>query len=96
MCNAESSPDDFVEGWIKRVDLNSGINKQLKLARPLDRVSIYAKNGLWFDTLNSLKNLQQTEPNNKAIASIWSDLLQQVGLNEISQKPIIKNYNLEN
>lgn len=95
-CNPESSPDDFVEGWIKRVDLISDINKQLESAKPLERIAIYAENGLWFDTLNSIDRLRQIEPENNNLSIIWSDLLQQIGLDKISQKPIIKNYNLTN
>ena len=96
MCSPKSSPDDFVEGWVKRVDLNADISNQLELVQPLERNSIYAENGLWFDTLNSVDRLRQTEPENKAIAAIWTDLLQQVGLDEISQKPIVKRYKLAN
>lgn len=92
MCNPESSPDDFVEGWVKRVELNQEIQNELKLARPIERITIYAKNGLWFDTLTTIKNLQHTKPNNKILSDIWTDLLQQVGLEKISQKPVIKHY----
>ena len=96
MCNAENLPDDFVEGWIKRVELNSGFNNQLKLAQPLEQISIYAENGLWYDTLTHLDRLRQTEPENQVFSTIWRDLLQQVGLEEISQEPIVKRYNWEN
>lgn len=91
-CNLGSSPDDFVEGWVKRVDLNSDIKNKLETSRPSERISIYAENGLWFDTLNSIDRLRQTEPENNNISAIWTDLLQQVGLDAISKKPILKNY----
>lgn len=93
MCNPENSPDDFVEGWVKRVELSVDINNQIQLAQPLERISIYAENGLWFDTLSSIDRLRQTESKNKAIDTIWTDLLQQVGLDEVSQEPIVKRYN---
>ena len=96
MCNPENSPDDFVEGWVKRVELNAEINNQLESAQLMERIAIYAKNGLWFDTLSSIESLRQTESKNKAISAIWTDLLQQVGLNEVSQEPIMKRYNLGN
>ena len=95
MCEPEDSTDDFVEGWIERVELNAAIDRQLKTAQPLERIAIYAENGLWYDTLTNLDNLQQTEPENQAIAAIWTDLLQQVGLDEISQAPVVRRYNLE-
>ncbi len=96
MCNREDTTDDFVEGWVERVELNPVINNQLESVQPLERVSIYAENGLWYDTLTNLDRLRQTESENKAIAAIWTDLLQQVGLEEISQEPVVKRYNLEN
>ena len=96
MCDPEDTTDDFVEGWVERVELNPVINNQLESVQPLERISIYAENGLWYDTLTNLDRLGQTEPANQAIAAIWTDLLQQVGLDEISQEPIVKRYNLEN
>ncbi len=96
MCEPEDSTDDFVEGWVERVELNPALHSQLELARPLETISIYAENGLWYDTLDSIDRLRQEEPENQAIAAIWSNLLQQVGLEEISQEPIVKRYNLEN
>ena len=95
MCNPESSPDDFVEGWVKRVDLNSNIHNRLESAQPLERISIYAENGLWFDTLITIDRLRKTELENKVIANIWTALLQQVGLDEVSQEPVVKRYVLE-
>ena len=96
MCNPEDTTDDFVEGWIERVELNPVINAQLESVKPLERISIYAENGLWYDTLTNLDRLRQTESENQAIAAIWTDLLQQVGLEEISQEPVVRRYNLEN
>ncbi len=96
MCNREDSTDDFVEGWVEKVELDPVIHSQLELAPPLEKISIYAENGLWYDTLASLARLRQKEPENRAIADIWNDLLQQVGLDEISQEPIVRYYNLEN
>ena len=96
MCNREDTTDDFVEGWVERVELNPVINNQLESVQPLERVSIYAENGLWYDTLTNLDRLRQTESENQAIAAIWTDLLQQVGLEEISQEPVVRRYNLEN
>ncbi|MDJ0636236.1 MAG: DUF928 domain-containing protein [Xenococcaceae cyanobacterium MO_188.B29] len=90
MCNPENSPDDFVEGWVKRVELSSEINHKSESAQSLELISIYAENGLWFDTLNSIDRLRQAEPENKNYSAVWTNLLQQIGLEKISRKPIIK------
>ncbi len=96
MCDPEHTTNDFVEGWVEKVELNPVINHQLASVQSLERVSIYAKNELWYDTLTNLDRLRQIDPANKAIANIWTDLLQQVGLDEISQEPVVKRYILEN
>ena len=96
MCNRQDTTDDFVEGWVERVKLNPTISSQLESLQPLERIEIYAKNGLWYDTLTNLDHLRQTEPENREIANIWADLLQQIGLDAISQKPIIYHYKLQN
>ncbi len=46
MCNLEDSTDDFVEGWVEKFELGPVIHSQLELAPPLEKISIYAENGL--------------------------------------------------
>ncbi len=46
MCNREDSTDDFVEGWVERVELDPVIHSQLELVPPLEKISIYAENSL--------------------------------------------------
>ncbi len=46
MCNREDSTDDFVEGWVEKVELDPVIHSQLELAPPLEKISIYAENSL--------------------------------------------------
>ena len=96
ICNPEDTTDDFVEGWIEKVELNRVIKTQLESVQPLEDISIYADNGLWYDTLTNLDRMRQSDPGNQAIATIWSDLLRQVGLDEISQEPVVQRYNLAN
>jgi hypothetical protein len=96
MCNPENSTDDFVEGWVERVVLNPVSQNRLELAQPLEKISIYAENGLWYDTLSTVDRLRQQESENKKLSNIWTDLLQQVGLEEISQEPVVKRYDLAN
>ncbi len=96
MCNVQNSPDDFVEGWVKRVELDSNINDQLELAQPLERISIYAENGLWFDTLSIIESLREKEIKDNIISAVWTDLLQQIGLEKITQESVVKRYDLTN
>ncbi|MBR8827587.1 MAG: DUF928 domain-containing protein [Gomphosphaeria aponina SAG 52.96 = DSM 107014] len=85
-CNGEDTPDDVISAWIERIALNPG-----KL-RELDLVNFFAENGIWYDTITNLDQLRQNNPAEESYASIWSNLLQQVGLNKISQKPVVQRF----
>lgn len=84
----DRSGNTFVTGWIKRIEPNSEIKQKLGTALPQAYPTIYATNGIWYETLDSLAKLRCTSPNDAVLASNWQSLLQQVGLPEISQKPL--------
>ncbi|MEQ9372772.1 MAG: DUF928 domain-containing protein [Coleofasciculus chthonoplastes F3-SA18-01] len=81
--------EPYVEGQIERVEPSPNLVAELENASPRDRAAIYAKAGIWYDCLNSLAQLYRSAPNDSAIASDWADLLESVGLDTISQKPLI-------
>ncbi len=85
VCNPEERTEDMVVGgWIERTELNDSLKQELAKVRGLERVSFYAKQGLWYDAVNTLLELQQTEPGNAAIAASWAELLKSVGLDAIA------------
>jgi hypothetical protein len=84
----DQSANSDVAGWIKRVETNSELKHQLETALVQDKPAIYAANGIWYEALASLAKLRCSAPNNLTIASNWESLLQQVGLPEISRKPL--------
>jgi hypothetical protein len=77
-----------VEGWIKRVSLDSKLQHKLETALPQEKPAIYASNGFWYDALTSLAKLRCSYPNNPTFSSDWESLLQQVELPTISTKPL--------
>ena len=87
-CNENSSPDDFVYGWIERVpELDSNL---LEGKTSLEKAIIYAENALWFDAINELEKAKNEEPNNEMIMQVWSDLLTQVGFWELINESVVQ------
>jgi hypothetical protein len=80
-----------VTGLVKRVTLSENLERELKAAKtPLERIAIYAKYGIWYETLTELAQMRLHEPNNPTVKNAWVDLLGQstVGLGRFSQEAI--------
>jgi putative transposon-encoded protein len=90
ICNSQDQADEpFVDGQIQRVKPSPNLVAELKNAPPRDRAALYAEAGVWYDAINSIAQLRRSSPNNGAIAADWAELLKSVGLDTISQKPLI-------
>ena len=90
-CNSAvmASRAPYVKGWIARTELDSMAQAQLASTSGLNQASIYADNSVWHDTLAALSELRQQDPENVAAQDAWANLLNSVGLEAISEKPII-------
>ena len=91
--NAENRSNDiYVTGWIKRVQPSAEVVSQLKNLPPLDRITVYTRNNLWYDAVATLAELRRSRPNDPAVQTRWRELLRSVNLDDhISQQPFI-NY----
>ena len=96
-CSQNTSDRDanlaFVTGQIRRIPLTPKLKKQLESKILLERVRLYAENGIWYDTLTKLAQLHINEPQ---LLKIWRDLLTDVGLERVSQEPILEYYSSQN
>ncbi|HEY9747084.1 MAG TPA: DUF928 domain-containing protein [Allocoleopsis sp.] len=81
---------DFVQGWVQRIALTPEVRDQLAKAPPRDRPAIYAKVGIWNDTLKSLSELRRANPRDRTLASDWETLLKSVGLDSIAKAPLVQ------
>jgi Domain of Unknown Function (DUF928) len=89
VCNPEKrSEDEYVWGYIQRVDRPDLIDK-LRQANPRDRPSLYAREGIWYETLATIVEQHRINPNDKTSIDYWQNLLREIGLNDISQAPFI-------
>ncbi|MFM7364834.1 MAG: DUF928 domain-containing protein [Cuspidothrix sp.] len=86
--HGDRSGDIITRGWIERVTPSPEIIKQLQTDNPRDRVTIYANNGYWHDTLKILADLRAANPNDSSVVSDWFELFRSVGLDKIAKQPI--------
>jgi Domain of Unknown Function (DUF928) len=90
ICDAQNRDKDFaVAGVIKRVQPDPSLSMQLQTAQPRERASLYATFGFWQDTVATLADLRRSYPRDSAIEADWEDLLKSVGLQEITQAPLL-------
>jgi hypothetical protein len=85
----DRSQDITVESWVRRVDVNTALNNQLKQASPQQQVELYAEAEIWQDALATLVQLRRNYPNDAAIAANWERLLSAAGLNNIAQEAVV-------
>jgi len=85
VCNPSDRMEDWVVGgWVEHTLENPSSPQALETVTALEKVSLYAQAGFWYDALNLLVELQRSQPNNQAVATSWTELMQSVGLEGIS------------
>ncbi len=91
----DTSGDVYIQGWIERIDAasipvnpDSNLAAALKKASAEKRFSLYAQNGIWHETLETLLQLRHSNPNDVTIRASWDKLLASVGLGKFSKVPL--------
>ena len=91
ICGERLAVDDpRVEGHIQRIELNTQLSSQLKNLSPLERAALYGSDGIWYETVATLAQLRQSQPNDLTLAATWENLLKSVGLEAIATKPLLQ------
>lgn len=91
--SSESSTPASLTGIVERIKISSELTRDLKVAKtPIERINVYAKYGIWLNTLTELAELRIKEPQNSNFKNIWIKLLSQaeVNLKEVAEEPILK------
>jgi LysM repeat protein len=83
----DTDGNEYVKGWIRRVEPTPELAAELEQANLVDYPAIYAKAGLWFDSLRYLSAIRR-KVGDESIGDDWAALLQQVNLGDIANKPI--------
>jgi hypothetical protein len=81
------SQDLVVEGWIRRVELETALQKQLQNYTPIKQAELYYQNGIWHDAIAALAE--------EADSSQWSKLLNTIGLENLAQEPFLNSDQLD-
>lgn len=79
-------PPVFVDGWIRRVELNPVLTSQLEKATPKERIALFASKGIWYEALTGAAELSRTDPSR----TDWAALLQAAGLGNLASEPTIE------
>ncbi|AVH71560.1 DUF928 domain-containing protein [Nostoc sp. 'Lobaria pulmonaria (5183) cyanobiont'] len=88
-CNPQSRSEDIaVEGLVQRIVLKDELTRRLQTATPIQQVALYAQAGIWQDALTILGELRARKSQDAALATDWKDLLESVGLEDISTEAI--------
>ncbi|NEQ40654.1 MAG: DUF928 domain-containing protein [Okeania sp. SIO3I5] len=96
ICDPNNRLDDaFVNGAVERVPITSQLESKLQDNNYRKRIDIYAENGLWFDLLTTLAELCVANLPDTSIDEDWENLLQQVQLEKIADKPFVDCCNSE-
>lgn len=81
----QRSRDISATGMIARVEASPSLKEKLSKAEGLEKASIYAQEGLWYDALASLSELIEANPDDKALLEERISMLEQVGLQAVAE-----------
>ncbi|AFY40666.1 protein of unknown function DUF928 [[Leptolyngbya] sp. PCC 7376] len=82
----------FVDAWIKRVEPSAELADNLMNVESAKAAEVLAQNGIWYDTvaiMADLRSLQSDVGTNED----WSELLISVGLDRVTEAPILTTIN---
>lgn len=79
--NGSQSPQLGLEGWVKRVAIDTTLEAQLATASAQERIMLYRSVGLWHEQVSELMNLRrQQEGNSQTPQLMWNALIESIGL----------------
>ncbi|MBN3880803.1 MULTISPECIES: DUF928 domain-containing protein [unclassified Nostoc] len=88
------SDNFYVDGFVQKKVMTEALHSQLKTAKSREYI-VYSSNNIWYDALTNLGQLRRANPQDATINKDWVDLLNVVGLQDITKEPIVEHYNLE-
>ncbi|MBV6626319.1 MAG: DUF928 domain-containing protein [Rivularia sp. (in: Bacteria)] len=85
ICQQAGPKNPFVEGLVRRINLDSALVNQLNKPQSLEQVVLYSQSGYWFEAIENLAALKRSQPNDSEVAAAWENLLASVGLDGIAK-----------
>ena len=91
LCSGKLRPDSpYINSWVKRSQPSGAVTVDADAAPSLERVASYGNSGIWYDTLSTLADLRQQQPNDAELTTTWQNLLNSVELNSVSSAIFLK------
>ena len=91
MCDGKLKPDSPVaQGSIKRVALNLNVKNEAATADMLENADLYARSGIWYETIATLAKLKIAQPNNNEVTATWEEFLGSVGLSDVAKAEFVE------
>jgi hypothetical protein len=82
---------ETVLGAIQRVEPSSELVQASENTTLQQLLEIYQQEGIWYETLSTLAELRQAEPDKPELINQWKKLLESVGLEDIKDIPLAVN-----
>lgn len=88
VCGEKTTPNaPGIAALIRRIESSKLDNAQIKQKLPIAQAVWYGEQGIWYDTLTALAEAKSAQPDDRAWAKNWENLLQSVGLGAIATEP---------
>jgi hypothetical protein len=76
--------DTVLLGWVQRIlPTKDLVTKLQTTSQPVERATLFAQEGLWFETVQTLAEAQLTLPKNMATLDEWTSLLKSANLDRV-------------
>lgn len=88
--NQTEQPDEFLQGWIRRLAVNAPLKNQLESVKPREYIA-YIDNDLLYDAVTNLAALRLANPENPQLRNAWTNLLDSLGWKELASEPLVNS-----
>ena len=95
ICDSQNRSRDLVlEGQIGYVELDNSIRQQLENSSPAEQAKLYLKAAIWFDALSVVAKESHQMINTESTQK-WAQMLEDIGLAQLSTQPFIDSQVIE-
>jgi len=90
VCNPhDATANVFVEAAVRRIVPSEHLQRELATTTSaVDRAAIYARSGIWFESVASLAVPLEQAPSDRMLQATWNQLLESVGLGNLADAPL--------
>lgn len=85
----ESGSDIALSGWIRRIPLDSQLQRQLETSER--QYDVYIQNKIMYNAITTLAKQYQTKSGNPQIKNDWMNLLKMLGVIQLANKPFVNS-----